>query len=198
IHASWSLVSVTFQVNIVSLLFLVPYINNSNLSIPIQSIFISNIIIIIFFIMQIEHSENVPIKAILLSVLPMIVAAISYPLGNRKMMQLVNGELNSLQRVLGMTIASMPFWILLSIFGAFSHGAPTQNQLVQVFIVAVFSGVIATILFFYATDLVRHDNHKLAGVESTSAGEVVFALLGEMLLLGFFVPSFMTIIGLIL
>ena len=114
------------------------------------------------------------------------------------MMQLVNGELNSLQRVLGMTIASMPFWILLSIFGAFSHGAPTQNQLVQVFIVAVFSGVIATILFFYATDLVRHDNHKLAGVESTSAGEVVFALLGEMLLLGFFVPSFMTIIGLIL
>ncbi|HIV73598.1 MAG TPA: multidrug resistance efflux transporter family protein [Candidatus Pseudogracilibacillus intestinigallinarum] len=198
IHAPGWLVAATFQLNIVAGSLLVPFINKSNRSIPIQSVFISIIIIIGIFMMQMEHAENVPIKAILLSVLPMIVAAISYPLGNRKMMQLVNGELNSLQRVLGMTIASMPFWILLSIFGAFSHGAPTQNQLVQVFIVAVFSGVIATILFFYATDLVRHDNHKLAGVESTSAGEVVFALLGEMLLLGFFVPSFMTIIGLIL
>jgi len=112
-------------------------------------------------------------------------------------MQVVDGELNAVQRVLGMTIASMPFWIILAIFGGLFHGAPTSNQLVQVFIVAVFSGVIATILFFYATDIVRHDNQKLAGVESTSAGEVVFALIGEMLLLGFFFPSIYSILGML-
>src|SRR5699024_5855530 len=198
IYAPGWLVAATFQLNIVAGSLLVPFINKQNRKIPIQSVFISLIIIFGVFLMQIEHAENVAMKVVLLSVIPLIVSAISYPLGNRKMMQVVDGELNAIQRVLGMTIASMPFWLLLSIYGAFAHGAPSQNQLTQVLIVAVFSGVIATILFFYATDLVRHDNQKLAGVESTSAGEVVFALIGEMLLLGFFFPSIYSILGLLL
>lgn len=197
IYAPGWLVAATFQLNIVAGSLLVPFINKQNRKIPIQSVFISLIIIFGIFLMQIEHAENVAIKGVLLSVIPLIVSAISYPLGNRKMMQVVDGELNAVQRVLGMTIASMPFWMILAIFGGFFHGAPTNSQLAQVFIVAVFSGVIATILFFYATDIVRHDNQKLAGVESTSAGEVVFALIGEMLLLGFFFPSIYSIIGLL-
>src|SRR5699024_10735339 len=116
--------------------------------------------------------------------IPLIISSISYPLGNRKMMQLVDGELNTIQRILGMTIASMPFWLILSFFGIFQYGGPSGSQVLQTFIVAIFSGVVATILFFYATESVRHDNHKLAGVEATSSGEIVFALVGELLFLG--------------
>lgn len=198
IYAPGWLVAATFQLNIVAGSLLVPFINKQNRSIPIQSVFISVIIIFGVFLMQLEHAENVAMTGVVLSVFPLIISAFSYPLGNRKMMQVVDGELNTVQRVLGMTIASMPFWLILAIFGGIFHGAPSKSQLIQVFIVAVFSGVIATILFFYATDLVRHDNQKLAGVESTSAGEVVFALIGEMLLLGFFFPSIYSIIGLLL
>src|SRR5690625_1505912 len=198
IYAPGWLVAATFQLNIVAGSLLVPFINKTNRSIPIQSIIISIIIIIGVFLMQIEHAENVPIAGIALTIVPLIVSAISYPLGNRKMMQLVNGELNTIQRILGMTIASLPFWIILSIYGAFTYGAPTQHQVMQTFIVAVFSGVIATILFFYATEIVRHDNHKLAGVEATSAGEVIFALIGEIVLLGALFPNIISLIGIAL
>lgn len=44
------------------------------------------------------------------------------------MMQLVDGELTAMQRILGMTIASMPLWIVLAIFGAISYGAPTESR----------------------------------------------------------------------
>lgn len=198
IYAPGWLVAATFQLNIVAGSLLVPFINKKNRSIPIQSVIISIIIIIGVFLMQIEHADNVPIEGVILTIIPLLISSISYPLGNRKMMQLVNGELNTIQRILGMTIASLPFWIILSIYGIFSFGAPTQHQVVQTFIVAVFSGVIATILFFYATELVRHDNHKLAGVEATSSGEVLFALLGEIIFLGALLPNFTSFIGITL
>lgn len=60
---------------------------------------------------------------------------------------------------------------------------------------AISSGVIATVLFFYATELVNHDNHKLAAVEATQSGEVVFALFGELLLLNAPLPSAISFAG---
>ncbi|MFZ3580462.1 multidrug resistance efflux transporter family protein, partial [Virgibacillus sp. DJP39] len=107
-------------------------------------------------------------------------------------------ELNTFQRILGMTIASMPFWIILSIYGMFTQGAPSSSQVAQTFIVAVSSGVIATVLFFYATELVSHDNHKLAAIEATQSGEVIFALVGELLLLNAVMPSIFSFVGMAL
>lgn len=49
--------------------------------------------------------------------------------------------------------------------------------------VAVSSGAVATIVFFHATHLVCRTPHRLALVESTQCGEVVFSLLGSMVLL---------------
>lgn len=198
IYAPGWLIAATFQLNIVAGSLLVPFINKSNPKIPIQSVLISFVIIIGVFLMQLEHANAVPVKGLMLTIIPLIVSSISYPLGNRKMMLLVNGELNTIQRILGMTIASMPFWLILSIFGAFHYGAPSQSQLFQTFIVAIFSGVIATILYFYATELVQHDNHKLAGVEATSTTEIVFVLLGELIFLGAVFPNFISIIGILL
>jgi hypothetical protein len=195
IYAPGWLVAGTFQLNIVTGSLLVPFINQTNRFIPIQSVFISLIIISGVFMMQIEHVNQVPLMAVILTVVPLLIAAVSYPVANRKMMQVVDGELTTTQRILGMTISSLPFWIILSIYGMLTYGAPSQSQVWQTFIVALFAGVIATQLYFYATELVRHDNHKLAGVESTVAGAVVFSLIGELLFLDAPLPKLTSFIG---
>lgn len=198
IYAPGWLVAATFQLNIVAGSLLVPLINKSNRVIPIQSVIISLIIFAGVVLTQIEHAEAVPVKGLILTIIPLLISSISYPLGNRKMMQVVDGALNPIQRTLGMTIASLPFWILLAIFGVFTYDAPSSGQIFQTFIVAITSGVIATILYFFATDMVRHDNHKLAGVESTSSAEIIFALIGELLFLGAVFPSLISWIGIFL
>src|SRR5690625_1870427 len=198
VYAPGWLVAATFQLNIVAGSLLVPLINKGNNRIPMQSVIISIIILIGVFTMQLEHATVVPITGVILTVIPLIVSSIAYPLGNRKMMQVVESDLNTFQRILGMTIASMPFWFIIGACALISHGPPSYSQVTQTFIVAVASGIIGTVLFFYATEMVRNDNHKLAGVEATSSGEVVFALLGEMAILGIFLPSFTSIIGMLL
>ncbi|MFD1887819.1 DMT family transporter [Paenibacillus wenxiniae] len=118
-----------------------------------------------------------------------VIAAIAYPLGNRKMMEVCDGRLNAFQRTLGMSIASLPFWLVLSWFGWWQEGGPSGGQIGQSFLVALFSGVIATVLFFGATDQARSHPARLAAVEATQALEVVFTLLGEWILLGITLTS---------
>ena len=62
------------------------------------------------------------------------------------MMDVCNNELNTFQRVFGMTLCSLPFWLILSIFGIVTVGLPSDSQVLQSFLVALFSGVIATTL----------------------------------------------------
>ena len=54
---------------------------------------------------------------------------------------------------------------------------------------ALFSGVVATVLFFAATDMVRHDPRQLAVIEATQSGEVIFTLIGGVLFLGGPMPT---------
>lgn len=194
------LVAATFQITIIAGSLLVPFLNSKSAkqTIPIQSVFISLIILIGIFAMQIEHATSVTFLSVILIVIPTLISAFAYPLGNRKMMQLVGNDLNTFQRLLGMTIASMPFWLILSIFGLISHGLPSISQVSQSFIVAVSAGIIATALFFYATELVKDDNEKLAGVEATQSAEVLFAVFGEVLFLSTPMPNLLSIIGIFL
>ena len=75
---------------------------------------------------------------------------------------------------------------------------PSSSQIFQSLIVAIFSGVVATILFFKATDLVKNNMRHLAIVESTQAGEVIFSLLGTVILFNGKMPNLVGYIGLIL
>jgi hypothetical protein len=59
--------------------------------------------------MQYEHASQLSLKPMLLSIIPVLIASFAYPLGNRKMMVLCAGNLDVFQRVLGMTIGSLPF-----------------------------------------------------------------------------------------
>ncbi|WP_249727716.1 multidrug resistance efflux transporter family protein, partial [Bacillus paralicheniformis] len=83
------------------------------------------------------------------------VAAFAYPLGNRKMIEICGGRIDTFQRVLGMTIASMPAWIIIAIYASLTVGLPSASQMFQSLLVGISSGVIATVLFFIATDRVR-------------------------------------------
>ncbi|MNR39514.1 hypothetical protein D3C85_1577290 [compost metagenome] len=96
-----------------------------------------------------------------------------------------------------MTLASLPFWFLLSLYGMYTAVLPSRGQSLQALLVALFSGVVATVLFFKATDMVRGDMRKLASVEATQSMEVLFALAGELLFLSMPLPSFLSWCGVI-
>lgn len=68
-------------------------------------------------------------------------------------------------------------------------------QIIQSLIVALCSGVIATILFFRATEIVKNNMHKLAIVEATQSGEVIFTLIGGLLLFHDKTPTAIGLIG---
>ncbi|AKL83977.1 multidrug resistance efflux transporter family protein [Bacillus atrophaeus] len=201
------LVAGTWQITIVAGVLLSPFFYETKdlpggpqlvrQKIPLAALMTSFIILLGAGIIQLQHAESLSAKMLLFSVLPVVIAAFAYPLGNRKMLVKYGGKLDTFQRVLGMTLASLPFWLLLAAYGWWSDGLPSMGQTVQSFIVAVSSGIVATVLFFWATDMVRDHPQKLAAVEATQSGEVIFALLGEMILLSGAFPSLLSFSGLL-
>lgn len=202
------LIAATWQVTIISGSLLAPLFYETVMTekgpvqlkgkIPFRGLAMSLIIIIGIIFMQLEQAEHLSIFELALGVIPVMIASFAYPLGNRKMMDVCSGRLDVFQRVLGMTLASLPFWIILSIYGLFTVGPPSMGQTVQSGLVAISSGVIATILFFQATDLVRGNMQKLAAVEATQSMEVLFALIGELALLNSDFPTTLSWVGMIL
>lgn len=166
--------------------------------IPWRMLSLSCIVLAGVVLMQLEHAQQMSTEAIWLGVLPIVLAAFMYPLGNRKMMAITNGTVGVFERILGMTLASLPFWIVLAIYGWLEAGLPSMTQVTQSFIVAISSGLVATALFFAATELVKGDMVKLAAVEATQALEVLFALVGELLLLSIILPSSLGLTGIVM
>ncbi|RFU66013.1 DMT family transporter [Peribacillus glennii] len=193
------LIAGTWLVTIISGSLLVPFFYETKQTaagtvrikgkIPYRGLMMSMIILLGVALMQYEHATALTIKETLLSVFPLIIASFAYPLGNRKMMEVTSGRLDAWQRVLGMTIASLPFWLILSLYGFFTVGPPAPEQVWQSAAVALFSGVFATVLFFAATDLVKGNMQKLGAVEATQSLEVLFAAAGEIVLLSGVWPS---------
>lgn len=201
--ASW-LVAGTWQLTIIAGALMSPLfytiIDGKKIKnhIPKKFLLVSLIILIGIFLMLSEEARKISLIDSILVVVPVLFAAFSYPLGNRKMMELCNNRLNTLQRVFGMTMCSIPFWIIIVILGVNQTGIPSHNQIIQSLIVAVSSGVIATIMFFKATDIVKGDSHKLAVIESTQVGELIFTLLGGVFIFNDNIPTVLGIIGIIL
>ena len=201
------LVSGTWQLTIVAGVLLAPLfllsVHTSNgfqkvrQRIPLVSLVISLVILVGIVLIQLPHANDVSTNVLLLGTMPVVVAAFAYPLGNRKMMQICGGRLDTFSRVLGMTLATIPVWLLLALYALWTVGLPTWSQVFQSFIVGISSGVIATILFFMATDSVRDNQGKLAAVEATQAIQILFVIAGEMALLNVPLPEPIALIGLV-
>lgn len=157
------------------------------------------VIIVGIFLLQLEQIQNDPdIGRALLFAIPVLISASAYPLGNRKTMAVCQTPLTTLQRMLAMTIGSLPFWLLLSGIATVRVGLPSVTQLAQASIVSVFSGLIATLIFFESTRLVKDHPQRLALVESTQCGEVIFSLVGGILFLHDALPGLFGWLGLLL
>lgn len=191
---SW-LVAASWQLTIVAGIMLTPLFGKP---LPKKNLGISVLILAGVFLIQFQNAGSLSVEKTAMTLLPIVVAAFSYPLGNRKMMQICPAGISTVQRIFGMALCSMPFWVLLSVAAVVKEGLPNQGQVIQSFGVALLSGVIATVLFFQATDLVKNNHKQLAVVEATQAGEVVFTLLGGVLLLGDALPSGFGIAGILL
>lgn len=202
------LIAGTWQITIISGSLLVPLFYETIQTesgpvlargrIPYRGLSMSLIILLGIAMMQMEHMNQLSWQNVFLCMIPVIIASFAYPLGNRKMMEVCGGRLDAYQRVLGMTFGSMPFWAVLVMWELVTSGPPSMEQTVQSLIVAVSSGVIATVLFFRATDLVKDDMRKLAAVEATQSMEVLFALVGEIILLSAPLPATVSLIGMML
>lgn len=176
---SW-LIAASWQTTIVMGVFMTPLFNSP---IPVKNLLASGIILFGVFLLQLHNVVSLELHHIFMTIFPILIAAVAYPLGNRKMMAVIKDEVSTIERIYGMTLCSLPFWLLLSLFATVKVGTPSASQAVQAFGSALFSGVIATILFFKATDLVKSDPKQLAVIESTQSGEVIFTLLGGILFL---------------
>ena len=189
------LIAGTWQVTIIAGALLSPLFRRSDGTreqIPWSALRFSGLILFGVVLMQVEFLADFEPRFLAVGVLPVLIATFAYPLGNRKMM--AHTDLDVFERILGMCIGSLPVWLLLFGYGL-TTGAPSSSQLTQTLLVALLSGVVATVLFFKSTALVKHDMGKLATVEATQALEVLFALIGELIFLQAHLPSGLSLVG---
>ncbi len=186
----------TWPVTIVAGMLLAPLIYaDHRRAIPRPALISSLTIIVGVVLLQVEQARLADWRSALLGLGLVLISAVAYPLGNRKMMlhleppAYAGPPVEPFVRLAGMTLGSLPAWLLVSGYGYSAAGWPAAGQVVQAGIVALSSGIIATALFFAATDLVRRQPVALAGVEATQAAEVPFTLLLEAALLGAVWPS---------
>lgn len=188
---SW-FVAATWQITIVAGVLLTPLFGKK---IPVKNLLCAVMILFGIFLLQLSHVQSMKTEGMLTALILIIIAGFSYPLGNRKMLQHLPADFTTLQRVFGMTLCSMPFWLICGGYALATHDLPGLGQIVQSAVVAVFAGVIATLLFFEATNLVKSNPKQLAVVEATQSGEVLFTLIGGILFLGDSIPSVTGFVG---
>jgi hypothetical protein len=117
------LIAATWQVTIVAGSLLSPMFSRIIITtdgpirmkdtIPVKGLLMSLIILFGVAVIQLDHANHLSFDDVLLGMVPVFLAAFAYPLGNRKMMEVCEGRMDACQRVLGMTIASLPLWIPL-------------------------------------------------------------------------------------
>ncbi|EFL50203.1 conserved hypothetical protein [Solidesulfovibrio fructosivorans JJ]] len=158
-------------------------------------------------LVNLEQARGATDLGRLWGVAAVLVAALAYPLGNQLVWEARHGGGKRIPRIdqpaldagrtptLLLTIGSIPFWLILV---AVTHPpAPSQGQVIQTALVALFAGVIATSLFLRARSRAR-TAYELAATDATQSLEVVFSLLGETLLLAGPWPGLMGVAGITL
>lgn len=187
------LVAGTFQTTIIAGLLISPFIYTDHRRIiPKKALVATSIILVGILLSQFSEVKNTPLADIFLGALLIMISAALFPLGNRKIMLYQEKEhikLNAIQRVAGMTIGSIPLWIIVSFFAYERSGLPNYEMILQSGMVALFSGIIATILFFKATSMVANQPTALGAVEATQSFEIIITLVIEVLVLNGTIPS---------
>jgi drug/metabolite transporter (DMT)-like permease len=177
---SW-LVAGSFQATVLAGPLLAPLIyRDERRRLAWSSLGLGVLIICGVMLLQWGHAHGALDKAAWLAVAAVLVAAFAYPLGNRMILlhlERTGTRLGAVQRVFGMTLCSWPLWLVFAAFTWWRIGPPSLNECLLAGGVALSSGVIATVMFFRATDMVGRQPTALAAVEAMQAAELLFATL---------------------
>lgn len=184
---SW-LIAGTFQVTVVAGMLCAPLLyRDARAKIPRAALAVGVVILAGVLLMQLGHADGALDAHGWIALLCVLGSAFLYPLGNRGLLlhlERTGIELNATQRVLGLTLASQPAWLALAAWAAWETGSPSPGQVWLAAGVALSAGVVATILFFQATGMVRDNPTALGAAEAMQAAEVLFAVLLGALFLG--------------
>ncbi|MFN8486365.1 MAG: multidrug resistance efflux transporter family protein [Caldilineaceae bacterium] len=160
--------------------------------VPMRGILFSLLIFLGIAFVNVEHAQLTSWRTVLLGGLPVLLGTFAYPLGNQMVWEARHGQHrwlphitdpvleNAVARVLLLTLGSLPFWSILLL--VMQPPPPTGGQLLNTALVALLSGLVATSIFLYARHLAANA-YELAAVDATQAAEVIFSLLGEIVLL---------------
>lgn len=197
------LIAATFQINILAGMLLSPLIYTDHRArIPKKTFLISLLLCAGVLLIQLEKLDSIEsIGSTVISFVLVLIGAFAWPLGNRKLLvdlEKKGIQLNAIQRVLGMTIGSLPLTIILCSIGFWASGAPSLLQCESSAYSALISGFLGGAGFYQATQMVKHNPVALSTVEATQVFEIFFALLGELLLTGTRLPGLYGQIGLII
>jgi len=175
--------------------------------VPTRGVLLTGLIFTGILLVNMEHAASASIREVLFGVIPVLIAAFAYPIGNQMVWEARRGGKgliphidhavmeNGFARVLLLTMGSIPFWIVLVLLAA--PPAPSAGQLINTALVALFSGVVATTLFLHARHLCVHP-YEIAAVDATQSMEVVFALIGEIVFLQGVFPGSIGVTGIAL
>ncbi|WP_428025639.1 DMT family transporter [Arcobacter sp.] len=195
-------IAATWQFTVVATLFVLMFFGKK---FPKKIWLFSLIIFIGVCLVNLTHMETFDLKALLLGGIPILIASFCYPIGNQLVWEAKNGNHknvpqikskllnNAFNKVFLLSLGSLPLWfILISII---QPSSPSNSQIINTALVALFSGVFATSIFLYARNIAK-DSNEIAAVDATQASEVVFALIGGMVLFSNSSLNLISIIGL--
>jgi len=202
-HSPGWVVATTWQMTVIASLFVLMLFGRR---FPRKIWVYSAIVFTGVLLVNISQIETHNTLTLLLAAPPVLGAAFLYPLGNqlvweakrgRKGLPRLDADLldNTFVKVFLLSVGSLPFWLLLY-FGTDAI-LPSPGQIINVALVALFSGVIATSLFLSARNHADSAS-KLAAVDATQASEVIFTLAGEILFLQASLPNLAGFLGMLL
>jgi drug/metabolite transporter (DMT)-like permease len=194
-HAPGWVVATTWQTTILATPLVLLFFGKRT---PPRALLFIAVIFAGILLVNLELAQTASFKDLLLGGLPVLIAAIAYPLGNQLVWEAHRGgyqripairdELltNPFTKIILLTIGSIPFWLILLVL--VQPPPPTAGQWLNTALVAFFSGLVATGLFLHARQL-ANNSYEISAVDSTQSAEVVFSLLGEIFLLGAVLPG---------
>jgi drug/metabolite transporter (DMT)-like permease len=185
-HAPAWITAATFQLTILASPFVLRLYGRR---VPVHGV---AFLLLIFLGVVIVNAQRIlagiPLAQVLAGVLPAAIAAFAYPAGNQAISEARHaGDADQkfladpITCVFLQTLGSLPAFIALLLVTR--PPPPGPHQLIATALIAIFAGCLATTLFIHARNLSR-DPYRIAAVDATQAGEIVFALIGEMFVIG--------------
>jgi drug/metabolite transporter (DMT)-like permease len=202
-HAPGWVIATTWQLTIIASLVV---LTGFGRTFPKKVWAFSSIVFLGVLLVNTSHISLSRIPDALAGSIPVLMAAFCYPTGNQLVWEARNGHPrlpriddplveNPFVKVLLLSLGSVPFWLVLVALNR--PPLPSAGQLVNTALVALFSGICATSLFLYARSKSKQGS-ELAAVDATQSSEVIFAMIGEIVLIGAALPGAAAVAGIVL